>query len=183
MIKFIWSARRFLKKSFQANPAYSFNDWRIMYRHSCRVKKLADKICSAVGGDRQVVLLGALLHDIGKTYRASEEVLRERHNELGWEVSRDFIMGLNFKEEQKNKLRDILTGCDGSLESQIIHEADIVAFFIDKKLQTALKIWADKNNLPNELKRKLDNWEKLKFEISKKIAKKYYSQMKIRWGL
>lgn len=175
--------KQFLKQAFQDNPSYSFNNWEIMYNHGLTVQKFAMQIAESVSCDNEIVSIGALLHDIGKTYKADNEILREKHGQLAYEVSKDLLKTLNLSDKQLGHLRGILSEADSSIEADIIHDADIIAFFADKQLQQALSKWADEKGLPNELQRKLDKQEQLKLSISKETAKPLAQQMKDKWKL
>lgn len=175
--------REFLENAFIENPHFSFGNWRIMYNHSLLVLKFALGIAEEIDCDKLVLSVGSLLHDIGKAYKADEQLLREKHEELGYEISQKFLEKFNFSDEQRLKLKDIFLGDGKSVERQIIKDADIVAFFADERLQKALKSWADKRGLTNELQRKLDKVRLLHFGVSKKIAEPFYKEMKKRWDL
>lgn len=80
--------KEFLKKSFMENPHFSFDDWKIMYDHSILVLKFSLKIAETINCDKMVLSIGALLHDIGKTYKADEEILIKQHRKLGYMMSK-----------------------------------------------------------------------------------------------
>ncbi len=178
-----YRAKKYLRRAFIANPSYSFNNWRIMYHHSLLVMKLAKKIGREINCDMTVITIGALLHDIGKTFRADEQTLHADHDKLGYEVSKNFLATIYLTEQQHNILKKILSGPDDSIEKKIIEDADVIAFFADLKLQTAFKAWIDKNQMAGEMERKLNKFNSLHFEVSKKLAQTYYQKMKNRWGL
>ena len=179
----IESTKKFLEVSFRENPHFSFNNWKIMYDHSLLVQKFSLELAKNIKCDTLVLQIGALLHDIGKIYKADEETLRKKHGELGYAVSRDFIETLNLTAVQKSNLKDILSSIGDSTERHIIKDADIIAFFADAQLHMAFKKWADERGFESELQRKLDKISKLRFNESKEIAKPVYTEMKARWGL
>lgn len=172
-----------MAESFRENPRFSFNDWRIMYDHSVLVLDFSLKIAEGMDCDKLVLSIGALLHDVGKAYDAGEKTLRERHGELGYEVSKGFLEGLGLGAQQLAELKKILSGQSDGVEKKVIEDADIIAFLADERLQNALKGWADNKGLPGELKRKLDKAARLHFTISKEIAKKFYNDTKKRWAI
>ncbi len=179
----IRESKRFLKESFVKHPHYSFNDWRIMYDHSILVMKFALRIAKKVSCDTSVLSIGALLHDIGKTFEADEEILRKEHKRLAYPVSKEFLEGLGLTLEQKRKLEEILSDGKMSVEKEIIEDADTIAFFADKKLQGAFKMWVQKKELKNELKRKVDKFNKLQFPVSTEIARNFYTALKKEWAV
>lgn len=170
----VGKAVKFLKESFIANPDYSFHDWRIMYNHSRLVEKFSRQIAKNIECDKLVLSLGALLHDIGKTHKADENTLREKHAELGYIVSKDFIDGLGLSPAQKETLIRILKDQSDLIEKKIIEDADIIAFYADEKLQKAFMNWVLKRGYSEDSQRKLKNIEKLRFGVSKSLAEKYY---------
>lgn len=171
----IQKTKDFLKESFIKNPSFSFNNWKIMYDHGIMVLTFSLKIARELANyDRLVLSVAALLHDIGKTYRADKQTLYEKHEEFSYVVSREFLESLDLTQEQKLKLKEILSGHGECVEKKIIQDADIIAFLADKQLQDAFKNWADQQGMPNEMKRKLDKINLLKFDVSKKIAEPFY---------
>jgi len=176
-------AERFLKDIFIENPVYSFGDWTIMYNHSRNVRDFALKIAEFIECDKRLLEIESILHDIGKAYKTDVKTLRERHSELGYEVAKNLLTQLESSQEQQEKLTAFLAGDTDSIEGRIIKDADTVAFFADKKLQAALKNWADEQGLSDELQRKVDKFKSLIFESSRAIAGPLYEQMKKRWNL
>ncbi|MEK7620113.1 MAG: HD domain-containing protein [Patescibacteria group bacterium] len=176
-------ADQFLKSAFENNPSYSFGEPSIMYNHSRRVRDMALEIAASVPCDRELLEILALFHDIGKAYDADEQTLRERHDELGYEVTKDFLPQLKLTDEQRHKLVDFLKGTFNSIESTIIKDADIIAFFTDPILQQELKDWGDSRGLPNELQRKAEKISKLSLQASKAIAEPLYNAYIKTWGL
>ena len=179
----IEKTKNFLKQSFKENPHFSFNNWKIMYDHSLLVHKYSVKIAENIDCDKVVLAIGALLHDIGKTYKADEKTLRKEHEKLGYIVSKQFLETLKLTKDQKTKLRHILTSRGESVEKRIIKDADVIAFFADRNLQSAFRKWAQRKGLRNESRRKLGKINELRFNVSKEISKPFYMQLKRRWKL
>lgn len=171
MGKTIEQTKQFVKESFIKNPSYSFNNWKIMYNHSLKVMDTALEISNITGGDKLILSLRALLHDIGKTFNADETALRHNHEDFNYLVARNFIDSLGLSTEQNNKLQNILNKNSDLLEKQIIKDADIIAYFTDRELQQVFKQWTEDNNLPHELQRKQESINNLRFDVSKKILK------------
>lgn len=176
-------AQEFLKKVFVDNPDYSFGDWTVMYQHSLNVRDLALKIAEQVECDKEVLEIFTLLHDIGKAYKADDLFLHEHHEELGFKVTEPILSKLLLTAEQLVKLTEFLKGDLSSPEAMVVKDADTLAFFMDERLQDLFKKWADEKGLVGELQRKADKYQKLKFEISKRLAEPFYEDMKKRWNL
>ncbi|HVZ58467.1 MAG TPA: HD domain-containing protein [Patescibacteria group bacterium] len=172
----------FVNKSFEENPHYSFNDWHIMADHSVQVMNYALQIADGypVQVDPLVIALAALFHDIGKVVHADEQTLLEKHEELGREVTNDLLNKLDLTEKQKQKIQDLFSLDDNSLEKQIVKDADYVDFFINETLHKAAKKWADEENQNAHLKRKFDRFERMLPE-SKKLARPFYEKLKEEW--
>ncbi|MDP3964044.1 MAG: HD domain-containing protein [bacterium] len=176
-------ADRFLVEAFQTNASYSFSDPQIMILHSRLVRDFAFQIAKGIDCDSELLEIMALWHDIGKTYNAKPDVLRKKHNELGYEVTRNILFEIKISKNRKQNLIQFLKARSHSIESTIVKDADILAFFADLHLQKALKTWADANNIENELQRKADKFYDLQLPESKRLAEKLYQKMKSRWGL
>ncbi len=115
------AAEKFLKQSFQDNPAFSFNDWEIMYHHSVVVCSFALHLATHFpDADLEVVSVGALLHDIGKASKADEDTLRANHGKMAFEFSEKFLKSLDLDEDQYEALINILKEESDSLENKII---------------------------------------------------------------
>lgn len=176
-------AEDFLKQVFIENPAYSFGDWTVMYDHSLRVRDLAMKIAEHVECDTELLELFALFHDIGKAYKADYLYLHEHHEELGFSVAESILSKLSLTAEQLTKFTDFLKGDLGSLEANVMKDADTLAFFMDEKLQELFKKWADEKGLVGELQRKADKYQKLKFPISRDMGKAAHDKMCQKFSL
>lgn len=179
--KQILKTREFVKNAFIENPHYSFNHWSVMYNHSVLVFEFAEKLLSEIKADREIVLIGALLHDIGKTYNADPETLHKKHEDLNLEVANDFIESLDLDKISKDKIKEIISFKNGSLEEKIIKDADALAFFHDKILYSLFLDWAKKEGLEDAIDKKINKFNSLNFKISKKIAEKDYQQMLHAW--
>ncbi len=179
----IEKTKQFVKDSFTKHPHYSFNDWSVMYNHSVLTQEISLKIAQEVDCDKTLVSIGALLHDIGKTYEADPETLHKRHEEFNLLVSEEFLKSLNLQEEQLERLKEIVSYQDDSTEIKVIKDADALAFYADKKLYMLFIGWARQNNLEDSTQRKIDKFSKLNFEASKEIGEDWFKQMKKDWGI
>ena len=154
-----------------------------MYQHSLNVKNISLRIAESVECDETLLAIEALFHDIGKAYKADPKILRERHAELGYDVTKAYLPVLDLRSKQLKELTDFLQGHLHSTEAQIVKDADIIAFFLDEDLQNKFKDWADKQELPDELQRKADKLGKLRFDISKQITLPLHKKMRKKWQL
>lgn len=181
--KLVVQTEEFIKKAFVANPHFSFGHWSIMYEHSMRVRDIALQIAEEVVCDKTMVTLGALLHDIGKTRRADEEILHLEHEKFNLPIAEDFINSFSLEDSKKAVLKDLISYQSQSTEMKVIKDADALALYADKRLYTLFIEWAVKNNLNSSIQRKIDKFQKLRFPVSKKIGQLWFDQMKVDWDL
>ena len=173
---------KYLEQEFQAHPHYSFNDWTVMRDHGLKVRDIALQIAEDMDVDKTIVTIGALLHDIGKTYEADPETLHKQHEEFNLSVSEEFLDSLDLPEQQLQKVKELVAYKSDSVEMKIVKDADALALYADKRLYTLYIQWAKENNHNDAIQRKLDKFSKLNFEKSKDIGKDWYEQMKKDWG-
>ena len=173
----------FLAQEFQQHPHYSFNDWTVMYDHSRKVRDIASQIAEDMPCDKTVVAIGALLHDIGKTYEADPETLHKRHEEFNLPVSEQFLNSLSLPGEQLQRVKEVVSHKGDSVEMKIVEDADALALYADKRLYTLYIQWARENNLADAIQRKLNKFSKVNFERSRELGKEWYEQMKRDWGV
>ncbi len=171
----------FVKKAFQDNPHFSFNHWSVMYNHSVNVQELSMKIADEVECDRLVTSIGALLHDIGKTYHADPETLHTAHASFNLIVTQNFLDNLGLTDAQLKQVRDLISYQSDSIEMKIIKDADALALCYDKKLYMLWIEWAIKNDLIGDIKRKLEKYKNLHFDISRRLAEQMVIEMKNDW--
>ena len=177
----IEKVREYVKKQFYEHPHFSFGDWKIMYYHSLKVEKIAIEISESVECDKCLVSIGSLLHDIGKTFEADEETLHYNHEDFNLKVSESFLNSLELPFEELEKAKRIISYEGNSSELKIIKDADALALYADKVLYMSYIKWAHENGLDSSIKRKLDKFSKLNFEISKEIGEKWFEHMKKDW--
>lgn len=171
----------FVKKAFQDNPHYSFDHWSVMYEHSVRVQELSMEIADEIECNRLVTSIAALLHDIGKTYHADPETLHQSHKSFNLAVARKFLDGLGLISADLEQIRELISYESGSIEMKIIKDADALAMCFDKRLYMLWIEWAVKKGLTGDIKRKLDKYDNLHFDISRRLAEPKLIEMKKDW--
>lgn len=95
------------------------------YYHSLRVYKLALKIAEKEGGDKEIVALAALLHDVD-----DYKIVGEGAEPLG--NAREFLQGERYPEEGIRRILEIIEhlsfsaedAAERTLEGQIVQDAD-----------------------------------------------------------
>ena len=116
----------FVRKQTAENgrpPNYPF---RSRFEHTMRVYRWAIKLQSKLGGDLDIIVLAALLHDIGW-----DEV--RPHGEVGAEIAVDYLDSLGVDPEKIAKSGEIImmhsdkdTEAELSLECRIVMDADLL---------------------------------------------------------
>ena len=116
----------FVRKQTAENgrpPNYPF---RSRFEHTMRVYRWAIKLQSKLGGDLDIIVLAALLHDIGW-----DEV--RPHGEVGAEIAVDYLDSLGVDPEKIAKIGEIImmhsdkdTDAELSLECRIVMDADLL---------------------------------------------------------
>lgn len=116
----------FVRKQTAKNgrpPNYPF---RSRFEHTMRVYRWAIKLQSKLGGDLDIIVLAALLHDIGW-----DEV--RPHGEVGAEIAVDYLDSLGVDPEKIAKIGEIImmhsdkdTEAELSLECRIVMDADLL---------------------------------------------------------
>ena len=141
-----------------------------MVRHA---KKLADEL----GGDKEVILISAWLHDIGSIIHG-----RENHHITGAKIAEKKLKKLQYPAEKIELVKKCILNHRGSqqnardsIEEQIIAEADAMSNFDNiAGIFKAAFIYENKNQgeAKDSVRRKLKRkWKQLHFDNSKKIIK------------
>lgn len=148
--------------------------------HFVPMVKYAERLADEMGGDEEVILIAAWLHDIGSIMFG-----RENHNVTGAKIAEEKLKELKYTPEKIELVKKCILNHRGSLqnhretvEEQIIAEADVMSNFdnIAGIFQAAL-VFEHKNREEARLsvKKKLENkWNQLHFEKSKNMVRPKY---------
>ncbi len=148
--------------------------------HFVPMVNYAEKLSDELGGDKEIILIAAWLHDIGSIIHGREDhhitsakIAEQKLNELQYPAKRIELIKkciLNHRGSQQN-VRD-------SIEEQIIAEADVLSTFDNiSGIFKAAFVYEDKNQgeAKDSVRQKLERkWKQLHFENSKKIIKPKY---------
>lgn len=146
--------------------------------HFIPVVKYAQKLADEIGGDKEVILISAWLHDIGSIVHS-----RKDHHIEGAKIAEQKLNDLYYPEEKIELIKKCILNHRGSqqknretIEEQIVSEADALACFDDLTgLFQAAFCWEghkSRNSALKAVKEKLKRkYEQLHFESSKKIIK------------
>jgi len=140
----------------------------------------ADKLSDKLGGDKEVILLSAWIHDIGSIIHG-----REDHHITGAEIAEKKLLELGYPKEKIELVKKCILNHRGSnnfeiesIEEQIVAEADTMSNFDNiSGIFKAAFVYEqlDQGEAKVSVKKKLENkWKQLKFDESKEIVKPLY---------
>lgn len=148
--------------------------------HFVPVVQYAEKLANELGGDKEVILLAAWLHDIGAIIHG-----RDNHHITGAKIAEEKLMELGYPAAKIELVKKCILNHRGSqqhdrasLEEQIVAEADVLSNF--ENLPGIFKAAFIYENLDQgaakiAVRKKLENkWQQLHFENSKKIIRPKY---------
>jgi uncharacterized protein len=145
--------------------------------HFVPVAKYAEELANKLGGNKEIILISAWLHDIGSIIEG-----REDHHLTGEKIAENFLKELNYPVEKIELIKKCIRNHRGSqenkretIEEQIIAEADAMANFDNLPgILKAAFIYEGKNQeeARKSTKEKLERkWNQLHFEESKKTIR------------
>ena len=116
----------YVRKTASENGRPNIYPFRNRYEHTMRVYRWAIRLQTKLGGDLDVIVLAALLHDIGW-----EE--GRPHNEVSAEIAVDYLDSIGVSPEIITRVGEIIllhtdkdTEKDLSLEARIVMDADLL---------------------------------------------------------
>ncbi len=151
--------------------------------HFVPVVNYAEKLSNELGGDKEVILISAWLHDIGSIIHG-----RENHHITGAKIAEEKLTELKYPDEKIKLVKKCILNHRGSqqnqresIEEQIIAEADVMSNFDNLSgIFKAAFIYENKTQgeAKDSVKQKLEQkWKQLHFEKSKKIIKPKFEAM------
>jgi uncharacterized protein len=155
-------------KSFKWTPKDYY------WKHTLQVRDFALMIQERVGGDKDVVELAALLHDIGKA-----QLLAPGHEALSVNLAKEFLNKLKIdKKKIELTLKCISYENDNLLESRVLRSADSMSLIMDA---SGGREWFfsnifknDKNKILMELRK---SYSEVDFDFAKDIVKDSYNNL------
>jgi uncharacterized protein len=174
----IEKARRFVENEIK-KPA-SILPVDFYFDHLVPMQKHAKKLCRKLGGDFEIVLLAAWLHDIGSVIYG-----RKYHHISSAKVAKDFLEKENYDQTKTSKVlacikhhRQSTNFKRETLEEKIIADADAICnfdmlpglFYATLVIEKLTPVEAAKS-----VKKKLKNkWRRLHFKESKILIRPKY---------
>lgn len=139
------------------------------WKHTLQVRNFALMIQEKVGGDRGVIEISALLHDIGKA-----KLLAPKHKKISARLAKEFLEEIGFDE---NKISRIVACIEyknlKNLETKILRSADSMSLIMDN---SGGREWYFRNVLNNDKKQILDELQKSFSEIGFNFVKEFVSK-------
>jgi uncharacterized protein len=156
--------------------------------HFKPVAEYAEKLADTLGGDKEVILISAWIHDIGSIIHG-----RDNHHITGAEIAEKKLRELTYPEEKIVQVKNCILHHRGSheapresIEEKILVEADVMSAFDNiGGLYKAAILYEKLSQIEatasvmNKLERK---WNQLHFEKSKEIIRPKYEAAKILLG-
>ncbi len=148
--------------------------------HFVPMVNYAEKLANELGGDKEVILIAAWLHDIGSIIYG-----REDHHITSVKVAEEKLKELQYPADKIELVKKCILNHRGSqqngrdsIEEQIIAEADVLSNFGNiAGIFKAAFVYEDKSQdeAKDSVRQKLERkWKQLHFENSKEIIKPKY---------
>jgi len=148
--------------------------------HFVPMVNYAEKLTDELGGDKEIILIAAWLHDIGSIIHG-----RKDHHITGAKIVEEKLKELQYPAEKIELVKKCILNHRGSqqnerdsIEEQIIAEADALSSFdnIAGLFKAALvSEGKTQDEAKDSVRRKLERkWERLHFDNSKKTIKLKY---------
>lgn len=176
------TVRDFVRAEFIKHPHHSFGDAAVMYDHCLKVEQLGQQLAQGQDCNLFALSIAALLHDIGKTYEADEQTLHAEHESFNLAVCQRFLKQLELPADDLSLVEALIADSSSSMEAIILHDADILAFFMDARLNILFIDWAKEKGLEESIEKKLGNYDRLVLAESKELGREPYGQMRESWG-
>lgn len=183
---YIKEVKTFVEKECQ-KPSSKYG-YEIFPYHFTPVVNYAKKLQEKMGGDREVIILAAWLHDIGSVIYG-----RENHHETSAKIAEEKLVELDYPKEKIERVKQCILNHRGSInskretiEEKIIAEADVMSAFdfIGGIFRAAIVYEdLDQKTAQQAVLKKLENkWKQLHFPESKKLIEPKYKAAKILFG-
>jgi putative nucleotidyltransferase with HDIG domain len=145
--------------------------------HFVPMVSYAEKLADELGGDKEVILIAAWLHDIGSIIHG-----RNDHHITGAKVAEEKLKELQYPAEKIEFVKKCILNHRGSqqnrrssIEEQIIAEADVMSNFDNiAGIFKAAFVYENKTQgeAKDSVRQKLEQkWKQLRFKNSKRIIK------------
>lgn len=178
--KLVDSVEKYVKKQIEEYKEFSLDHYDFWEEHVKYVYDESMLLAGFYGADKEIVALGALLHDIALINRVGE---KKDHHINGEIIARGILTKFNYDEKKKERVLKCIYNHRSSNNAQSIEElcvadADILAHF--DNVQMLLNIAYNKEHLNG---REAKEWLKEALEkdyndLSVKTKEKYRNKYK-----
>jgi putative nucleotidyltransferase with HDIG domain len=145
----------------------------LYWKHAFMVRKFALMLQKKIGGDKDIIEISALLHDIGKA-----KLLAPGHEKISGKLAERFLRKIDFDKNRISKIIECIKYENlNSVETKILRSADSMALIMDVEGQKWYFAKIFKNNkekILNELKK---SFSEIEFNIGKKFVKDTYQKL------
>ena len=136
------------------------------WKHALLVKKFSLMIQRRVGGDKDVVEISALMHDVGKA-----KLLTPGHEKISAKLTEQFLKKIEFNQDKIQKIVNCIKYENfKTIESKILCSADSLSLIMDV---SGGREWFFKNILKNKKEQILKELEKSYSEIRIDFARRF----------
>jgi putative nucleotidyltransferase with HDIG domain len=142
--------------------------------HSFQVRELALLIQKRVGGDKEVIEVSALLHDIGKA-----DLLAPGHEKISAQKAEELLIKMEMdKLKIKRICKCIQYEDSGEIETRILRSADSISLLADdsggRKWYFKKVLGGDKKKIIQEIKK---SYSEIEFDFARKMVEKDYRRL------
>jgi len=156
--------------------------------HFSPVVDYSEKLSDELGGDKEVIVISAWLHDIGSVIHG-----RENHHITGAKIAEEKLKEFGYPDEKIELVKKCVLHHRGSVQSdrdsieeQIVAEADVMSNFDNiAGIFKAAFVYENLNQgeAKDSVRKKLEGkWGQLKFESSKRIIKPKFEAVMALFG-
>jgi len=144
------------------------------WQHTLQVRKFSLLIQEKEGGDRDVVEVAALLHDVGKA-----ELLAPGHEELSAQIAEEFLASMAFDKDKIELVGRCIRYKDPDLlEARILRSADSMSLLAD---DSGGREWYFENVLENNREKILreieKSWSEIEFGHAREVVRGDYEKL------
>jgi hypothetical protein len=136
------------------------------WKHALLVKKFSLMIQKKVGGDKDIVEISALMHDVGKA-----KLLAPGHEKISAKLTEQFLKKIKFNKDKIQKIVNCIKYENfETIEAKILSSADSISLIMDT---LGGREWFFENVLKNKKARILKELEKSYSEIEFDFARRF----------
>ncbi len=148
------------------------------WKHTLQVRKYAFLIQENVGGDKDVIEISTLLHDIGKV-----KLLAPGHEEISTKLAKEFLEKIGFDKNKIQRIIECIKYEDfSSIESRILRSADNMSLIMDN---SGGKEWFFNKILKGDNKKIIlelnKSYSEIEFDFAKKLVENTYKKLLKRY--